>query len=456
MDVFQIRQLPFLTRRNFLNEFQHLLFWSIFVGVVEGQFASVVVSKTFGASDFLIAVATAAPFAANIFSLGWGMLCIGRPKVRLATMFGAGAVLCVGSVALVPPTGHGAAWFIAQMAAGQVLLAGVVTVRSAIWKSNYPVEVRGQVAARLHRVRSLISVLTVQAAAAICDGDPEAYRFVFPAAALCGAVGIALLSRIRIRGERSQLRRLVSEQARGQTKSSGRLSLWRAIWPGFSLPIMWRVLVEDPRFSYYCVAQFLHGLSNLLTLPVVVAVVTRSLDTGDRGGFWISTGLVVGLPTLALLGSASRWGKLFDSEGVLRFRVINVLCWATALLFGLIGTVLVVSRKTPGPGEFLLTVGLFACRGIIYGIAQAGGHIAWNLGHLHFADENRAEVYMGIHVFLTGVRGLLAPLFGMWLWTLIGWPVWGIAIGLAFVSVGVYAALARTDPRDTHSSKSQV
>ena len=444
MDLLGIRRLPFFTRRNFRNELQHLLFWAVLVGVVEGQFASVVVSKTFGGSDLLIAIATATPFAANILSLAWGMLCIGRPKIRLATIFASGAVLCVGVVGFIPGTRFGAVWFIVQMAAAQAMLAGMVTVRSAMWKSNYPVEVRGQIAAQLHRMRSLISVLTVQAAAAISDANPTAYRFIYPAAGLCGAIGIALLPRMRIRGERSHLRRTESA-AVAEAGSPARLSLGRVLSPGYSLGQMIRVLADDRRFAWYCVAQFLHGVSNLLTLPVVVAVVTRSLHPGGNGSFWISTALIVALPTLTLLGSLTRWGRLFDSEGVLRFRVINVLCWAAALLFGMSGTLLVISSDSLGPRQFLVAVVLFACRGLIYGIAQAGGQIAWNLGHLHFADPNRAEVYMGIHVFLTGVRGLMAPLLGMWIWNLVGWPVWILAIGLAFTSVGVYAALARTD-----------
>jgi hypothetical protein len=35
----------------------------------------------------------------------------------------------------------------------------------------------------------------------------------------------------------------------------------------------------------------------------------------------------------------------------------------------------------------------------------------------------------------------------MWLWNLVGWPVWVLAIGLALTSVAVYANLAKTDER---------
>ena len=71
--------------------------------------------------------------------------------------------------------------------------------------------------------------------------------------------------------------------------------------------------------------------------------------------------------------------------------------------------------------------------------------LAWNLGHLHFARSDEAEVYMGIHVFLTGLRGLIAPAVGMLLWTLVGAWVWIIAIALAVLSGRMYLAMAREE-----------
>ncbi len=448
MDVLALRRLPFLTRRNYYYELKHLLPWSALAGLVEGQFSSVVVSKTFHGSDFLIAVASATPFAAYVFSLVWGMLCVGRPKVRLLVLFAAGTVLCTGLAGAVPAEPRWAVWFIAQVAAAQVLLAGVVTVRSAIWRANYPHTVRGQIAARLQAVRSIISVITVQAASALCDQYPDAYRFVFPVAALSGAVGVAVLTRLHIRGERSELRRsarnLDSDLREGTYEP---YSLTALLSPGNVVRETGRILRNDWRFRKYCLAQFLQGAANLMTISVVVAIVSRQLELPDERGFWISSGLVVALPVLSLLLSIRRWGRLFDSLGVLRFRVVNVMCWAASLIFGLLATLVTEHGGAIGPWFFPSAVGLFAVRGILHGVSQGGGTLAWNLGHLHFAKPEEAEVYMGIHVFLAGVRGLIAPLGGMWLWTSVGWGVWIVALGLNFAGLFFHASLARHEAR---------
>ena len=97
-------------------------------------------------------------------------------------------------------------------------------------------------------------------------------------------------------------------------------------------------------------------------------------------------------------------------------------------------------------GTFIVWAVLcFAARGICFGLGMGGGKLAWNLGHLHFAPREEAELYMGIHVSLTGLRGLIAPLTGMLLWGLIGWWVWIIAIGIALLSLGMFISLAREE-----------
>ena len=45
--------------------------------------------------------------------------------------------------------------------------------------------------------------------------------------------------------------------------------------------------------------------------------------------------------------------------------------------------------------------------------------LGWNLGHNDFAPEERVADYLGLHVSLTGLRGLAAPLIGVWFYGLL-------------------------------------
>lgn len=447
MDILRLRSIPFLARVSYYQELKHILPWSVLAGLVEGQFAGVVVARTFRGSAMLIAIATLTPFAAYIFSLIWGMLCVGRPKVKLLRVFAGGTALAAAMIGFIPASPGGTWWFIAQIALAQVLMAGVVTVRTAIWRANYPTHARGQITSRVQGTRAVISILTVQAASAVSDFQPDAYRWIYPLAALMGGIGICMLSRMRIRGEKRELR-LPDRRLDDADSRAGFMEPFSAtalLSPHHVLGRMWAVFRGDPRFTVYSIAQFLHGASNLITLPIVVAVVSRDLPFDDAWGYWISGTLISTLPTLSLLGSLSRWGRMFDGLGVLKFRVVNVLCWLVAIVLAMVATELTLRTPAPGYGMYLLIVGLFALRGIMHGISHGGGTLAWNLGHLHFAQSSDAEVYMGIHVFLAGVRGLVAPLVGMWLWTRGGWSVWVVALSCSLISLTLYGGLARIE-----------
>ncbi len=442
--------VPFLARRNYYYEFKQIVPWSVVAGLVEGQFASVVVSKTFNGSPLEIAIAASTPVAAMMSSLIWGMLCIGRPKIRLLTVFSTGVVLCVGAVGAIPASPLGGVWFIAQMAAAQVLLSGAVTTRSAVWKSNYPHAVRGRIAARLQAVRILLGSATVLLAARVCDLDPTSYRYLFPVAAIAGVVAIGLLPRIHIRGERNELRRHRSPCADGDLRAdlAEPFTLTALLSPGHVFRRMYRVLRDDRRFAQYCIAQLMTGIANLMTIAIVVAIVTQDLQLGEGWGFWISAGLIETIPRLVMLGSIGRWAHLFDRVGVVRFRVVNVICWNVSLAFGLAATLVTLSSDRFG-GSFLpLAVALFVLRAVFYGLGRGGGALAWYLGHLHFARGEEAELYMGIHVSLTGLRGLIAPLVGMWLYQIIGWSVWLIALAFSLTSLWMFSWMARREKRE--------
>ena len=173
----------------------------------------------------------------------------------------------------------------------------MLTVRSAVWKSNYPKHARGQITARLQRLRRFLTVITVLLAATICDVDASSYRFIYPVGALFGLVGIWLLQRLHIRGERAELRthrpgRDGGEITRDITEP---FAISALLSPGHVMGQMIGVLRDDRPFRHYCIAQSLIGIANLMTLSIIVALVTRQLDYTDGWDFWMSTSLIVAL-----------------------------------------------------------------------------------------------------------------------------------------------------------------
>jgi len=58
--------------------------------------------------------------------------------------------------------------------------------------------------------------------------------------------------------------------------------------------------------------------------------------------------------------------------------------------------------------------------GVIFGISNAGGDVAWSLWVTKFAPPGRVADYMSVHTFFTGIRGVLAPITAFYMITRLG------------------------------------
>ena len=94
-----------------------------------------------------------------------------------------------------------------------------------------------------------------------------------------------------------------------------------------------------------------------------------------------------------------------------------------------------------GPLTILAAMACFCVYSLLRGLCISSGTIAWNLGHLHFAKSEDAEVYMGLHVSLTGLRGLLLPGLGMLMYRSMGWWVWVVSVGFSLIALAAFRLL---------------
>jgi hypothetical protein len=446
LDLFRARSVPYMSRSAYVAEAAHMLPWSLVVGIAEGEVAAVVVAKTFGGSDWLIAIAAAGPLYARLFSLVWGMVCVGRRKLPVLSWLIGATLLGVTSIALTPQSPWGGWLFVAQMAVVQAFLAGVVTVRSALWKSNYPTHSRGRITARIQVIRAVVSIVGMLVACWLFDRDAAAYRYVYPGVAVFGVLALVLLQKVRVRRERAEMRRSSDDtDVRLSRDVAEPFSLTAVLMPGNVLGQMYRVLREDRRFRRYLIALMFTGTGNLMVIPVIAAIVIREL----QWSYVASVSLLRALPLAVMLMALFLWAPFFDRVGVVRFRVAHGACWLLHLVLGTVGTALILRHPEAGSLAAALAVLFYVLNRIMMGVSMGGGALAWYLGHLHFARPAEAEVYMGIHVTLTGVRGLVMPLVGIWLWTQAGIWAWLVATGFSLCGLLLYAAMARDEAAES-------
>jgi len=426
LDLLAVERVPRMARPSYLLEVRHLFLWGIFAGMFEGTVSAVVVSKTFDAGPWLITTVMATPMLANVLGMVWGSVITGRRKIPIFVMLGMTASVVIASVAFTPMTPTGGYIFLAQVLAARILLSGCLTVRSSLWKHNYPANRRGQIAARLQLVRFSMGIGIVALASSLFDVNPQIYVFVYPIAGVIGAASVWMMRPMRVRGEAAELAEIRAGR-QGQRRTFNPL---RDVIDVFS---------NDRDYRKYCVAMMFLGFANIMVMPLMVIIVTKRLDLS----YFISGGLLEILPRVIMMASLIPWAHLFDKWGVVRFRVLNAAAWTASSAFAGVAAWIILRDTAIPVWLFMIAMAAIAVSRVFEGAGKGGGSIAWNIGHLHFAEPARAEVYMGAHVFLTGLRGLTAPFVGTWLYTYYGPLAFGVAVALALIGLLVFRSLAR-------------
>lgn len=155
---------------------------------------------------------------------------------------------------------------------------------------------------------------------------------------------------------------------------------------------------SDPPFRKLLVVWMLLGLGNLVSGALFVEFISNP-DYGfgydaRSSGFVTST-----IPMLAFIGTVVLWGWVFDRMPFYTVRLLVNLFFIAGIL---------IYFTADGLAGLCLGIGL-------HGIASSGGTILWTLWTTRFAPADRLMEYQSVHGFLTGIRGVLAPViaFGM-------------------------------------------
>ena len=385
MSWFNLKLEP-LARTSFRWEKLTECAFPITLVLLEGGVVGVIAAKVYQVSPLTLAIISAAPMFANLSSFAWNRVASGRPKVSLACLLQVGILLCVLAVAIAPINDTGAVVLVASMIISRILVAGLVTIRSVIWSLNYARSKRAQATGQLQMIASLVTVIIASAVGPFLDRYPDGMPWLYAVGVLAGLIGIAFFRRVIVIGEAEHL------QKESEASSQRRQSVSFVT-----------ILRNDRRFAKYQMSMFAAGFGNMLIEAPLIFLITREL----AASYATSIALTMVIPFTISLVSLPLWARYLDRVHVAQFRARQSLLWVVALILTMLGAVL---------GSILW----LAISRVVMGIARGGGSLAWQLGHNDFAKPDQLSAYMGIHVTLTGVRGAIAPLLGMLLYSNLG------------------------------------
>lgn len=410
---------PWIARHSYRWELVQVLTMPVALSLVEGSVVSILAKKAFGVGPIAFAALMAAPMFANLTSFGWTRLSRGRSKAPFLAGLCLACLACVAAIGALPTTPPGGTLLVLLVIATRCLMAGIITVRSVVWRHNYPRRLRATVTGRLWLITTLLLTIVPLAAYFLLDRTENAFRIVYPAAAAVGVVGALAMAKLRVRGERALLK--FEREAGSRPERRGeRAPLYeydpRASRLGQSM--FWRVLKGDRFFRRYMLWQFVVGVCFMSCETLAVLVIANATD-GLVNEYFLSIVLTTAIPMSMSVATLPMWARVLDRISIVRFRVRQGVFWVTMVIAYFIGATLALR------GDLAVGLLVMAAGRVMAGLARAGGMLAWQLGHNDFASRHMVSVYMGIHVTLTGVRGATAPFAAVLLYS--GWQSGALA-----------------------------
>ncbi len=385
--IFSRSKAPFAARAIYPIELRAWLFVGFGLGVVESGVAGVVVKSAFtGVVDpfvlnLTVALVTGASAFANVTSTAWATWSSGRDKVQaLVRLVMLGGIL-LALAGFAPVSAAGLAMFVACIVLARATWSGVVTVRSAIWRANYPRNWRASFTARATVVTTLATALAGGIVGAVLQRDPMSYGASFMMAGVLIVLGAALYKRVRVRRHRSLL---IAEKTQDEDADGGS---WQRILS---------ILRDDPLYRRYLACLFVFGSGNLMVAAPLVIIMSEQLGYGE----FLQVLITASIPLTGLPLTAPFWARWLNRAHILEFRAWHGWVWVFAIL-------------ALACGSIFANLAVLISGAMLMGIAFGGGRLVWNIGHNDFANDALATHYMGLHVTLTGVRGLFAPFVGV-------------------------------------------
>ena len=338
---------------------------------------AILLTKQLDASPFQVAVLTMLKPMVSVLSFYWGSALLKKRSHLKANLLAATSFSVVPFL-FAPIVDH--AWFFVIAGALYALFSkAAIPARMELLKINTTEGEKERIFSKASCIAYAIGVIASLTFGIILDVHAEWWRQLF-----CLAAAISLFSVI-------SLSLLPDDEAiQTESSSSTESNVKDALFHPWHATFL--LLKSRPDFLHFQIGFFLAGLGLMVAMPAIPSFLS-SLDVSYTELF-LSIGVLKGLGfilTSNLWASAIRCFPLHLVSGA-------VFCGFGFFLFSLL-------LAAFDPRFILVAYG-------VYGIAQAGSHLVWNLSGPIFSGKETSFQYSSVNILAIGVRGMIGPPLG--------------------------------------------
>ena len=260
-------------------------------------------------------------------------------------------------------------------------------------------------------VRQIILMVTVFVLGLLLDTNEFSFTYFFPFLGLLGFLSIILFSRI------DYMPKSLPEVSEGFIKS---------IIGSFRKMI--NILKNNRAYFDFQIAYMFYGFAFMSTRSVINIFYDKALHlTYSSVAFYQNAYNIISIVLLPI------FGKLIGNIDPRKFTVIPFISMAGYLVFVALSQFFSMHVDIWNIQIYWMLV----IATIFYSFFTATMLLSWNIGSSYFGKNEEAGDYQSIHLFATGLRGLVSPLIGVVLYELFGFSITFVIAVMALL-IGVF------------------
>lgn len=246
-------------------------------------------------------------------------------------------------------------------------------------------------------IRQIFWIVTVFVLGLLLDADAFSFTWFFPILGLLGFLSIVLFARIEY------IPKVAHEFKQG---------LLEAVFGSFKKMI--NTLKTNRAYFDFQIAYLFYGFAFMSTRSVINIFYDEALSLNYSSvAFYQNAYNIIAIVLLPV------FGKVIGKIDPRKFTVIPFASMAGYILF------VSLSEFFPFCIEIwnLQIYWMMVIATLFYSFFTASMLISWNIGSSYFAKNEEAGDYQSIHLFATGLRGIVSPLIGVVLYELFGFSL---------------------------------
>lgn len=269
-------------------------------------------------------------------------------------------------------------------------------------KNTYRHENFGRLYSNATSINKIVMLLVTFAYGWWLDLDPYAFTYIFPFVAIIAIASVHLLSKIPYQEKDIVIKKDFMTAVKDSIKR------------------MTRLVTENKAYMHFELGFMIYGFAFMSTIAVITIYYDEALHLNYSSvAFYKNSYNILAIILLPF------FGKLIGKIDPRRFATIT---FGSMLMYIL--AIMLTQYFTASFDIWKLKIYYMMLAYILFhGIFAATMVLLWNIGSAYFGKDEEAGDLQSVHLSLTGIRSLFAPLIGILFYQLFGFTItFGIAI----------------------------